>query len=97
MLPCVSIAPFETPVVPPVYWRKARSSWVRGGLLEALAAPCAITSPQATAPGSRNAGTIFFTCFTTRLVTSDFGKPSMSPMRVVTTVFPASSRSPARG
>src|SRR6266498_2533497 len=25
-LPCVSIAPFGVPVVPPVYWRTARSS-----------------------------------------------------------------------
>src|SRR5436189_4646156 len=35
MLPCVSIAPFGVPVVPPVYWRTARSS----GLIEGVVAP----------------------------------------------------------
>ena len=30
-LPWVSIAPLDTPVVPPVYCRKAMSSWPSGG------------------------------------------------------------------
>src|SRR5438105_1296371 len=32
MFPCVSIAPFGVPVVPPVYWRTARSPEVTTGI-----------------------------------------------------------------
>src|SRR2546421_399852 len=38
-LRCRSIAPFETPVVPPVYCRNARSSWPRGGVTSFALAP----------------------------------------------------------
>ena len=39
MLRWVSMAPFETPVVPPVYCRKARSSWVISTFFSSAPAP----------------------------------------------------------
>ncbi len=39
MLPWVSIAPLETPVVPPVYWRNARSAWPTLGSTSLWRAP----------------------------------------------------------
>ena len=47
---CDSIAPFETPVVPPVYWSTARSSGPAPASKRAAGA--AITSRKAAAPGS---------------------------------------------
>ena len=86
-LPWVSIAPFETPVVPPVYCRKAMSSSPIGGGARRCDLPAASASGKVTRPGRLNAGTIFFTRFTTKLAMTDLGKPSMSPIWVVTIVF----------
>ena len=47
---CDSIAPFETPVVPPVYWSTARSAGRVPMSKCSAGAPC--TRANATAPGS---------------------------------------------
>ncbi len=86
MLPCVSIAPLETPVVPPVYWRKAMSSCVSGGSTGACRAPPERTLLKGVDPGRLHGGTIFLRCFTTQLTMSALGKPCRSPIWVVTTV-----------
>jgi hypothetical protein len=87
MLPWVSIAPLDTPVVPPVYCRNAMSSCPSVGSSSGLPCPSESALAHGTAPGRLKSGTIFFTRFTTKLVIAPFGKPSMSPMRVVTTVL----------
>ena len=65
MLPWVSMAPLETPVVPPVYCRKAMSSWVSGGSTSLRRAPCASADLKLVVPGMFHAGTSFFLCLTT--------------------------------
>ena len=47
--------------------------------------PAAIASLNLMAPGSENAGTIFFTLRTTMLTIAPLGKPSRSPMLASTT------------
>ena len=79
-LRCSSVAPFDTPVVPPVYCRKATSSRLMSGLASCRRRPAAIASLNLVAPGSEKAGTIFFTLRTTMLTIVPFGKPSRSPM-----------------
>ena len=87
MLPWVSMAPFATPVVPPVYWRNARSSWpsVTGASL------CCF--PFSTAALKSAAPSMFqgFTCLRTRRITKltirDFGKDRKSPTAVTSTCF----------
>ena len=79
MLRWSSVAPLETPVVPPVYCRKATSSSVSFGLLSFMPRPAASASLNETAPGIDQAGTIFFTLRTTRLTITPL-KPSRSPM-----------------
>ncbi len=85
MFLCVSIAPLATPVVPPVYCRKAMSSWPISIFGSVLMLPRVSASLKRTSWSMRYFGTIFLTWRTTRLVISDFGKPSMSPIAVVTT------------
>ena len=87
MLPWLSIAPFETPVVPPVYCRKARSSWPRSICCSAWRAPAASTSRKRWWPGSDHAGTCLRTVRTTKSTMAPFGKPSSSPTLVTTTCF----------
>ena len=86
MLRCVSIAPLETPVVPPVYCRNAMSSRFTVDRLERRRrrrAPA--PSRSVMAPSIRHAGTIFFTCLMTRLTIQRFGAGSRSPSWVVIT------------
>jgi hypothetical protein len=60
-LRCVSVAPFEGPVVPPVYCRKATSPALSVAGLKVMRAPCASASLNDTMFGSENSGTIFLT------------------------------------
>ncbi len=83
----VSTAPLETPVVPPVYCRKAMSSPPTSTGSSASDAPRDSTAPKRTLSGNEYAGTIFFTRRITKLVIAPFGKPSMSPMPVTITRF----------
>ena len=93
MLRWVSIAPFETPVVPPVYCRNAMSSRVTSTGLNDAAAPRASAARKSMAPSMRQAGTIFFTLLMTKLTIQRFGAGSRSPTCVVITcstgVFPS--------
>ena len=79
MLRWVSIAPLATPVVPPVYCRKAMSSRSTSTGLNVLAAPRAKASRNPMAPAMRQGGTIFWTCLRTTLTSQRFGHASMSP------------------
>ncbi len=85
-LRCVSTAPFETPVVPPVYCRKATSCGASSTGRRVSAAPALNASLKCTAPGSVQSGTRRFTYRMTRLTMGPFGKPSWSPMPVTTTL-----------
>ena len=86
MLRWSSIAPFATPVVPPVYCRNAMSSRPTSTAFSSWRAPSAMTSLNRSAFGSSYAGTIFFTWRTTRLTIAPFN-PSMSPSVATTTCF----------
>ena len=82
MLRCSSIAPFATPVVPPVYCRNAMSSCAERHALErALAARRRARRTAGSSPGSDHAGTIFFTCRSTKSTMMPL-KPSSSPIDV---------------
>ena len=70
MLPWVSIAPLATPVVPPVYCRKAMSSWVSGTSSSDCAGRRQRRVESGRARPMRQRGTIFFTCLTTMLVSA---------------------------
>ena len=83
MFRCSSIAPLATPVVPPVYWRKARSSCESGTRSKALPRPSASAVESLIEPGRRNAGTIFFTCRSTKSTISPL-IPRSSPTLVTT-------------
>ena len=87
MLRWVSIAPFETPVVPPVYWRNARSSPASSAVSAATAAlrPAFSASSQRIAPSMRNGGTSFLTRRTMKFTSTFLGKLSMSPRPVTMT------------
>ncbi|MNN29810.1 hypothetical protein D3C81_1434270 [compost metagenome] len=87
MFRCSSVAPFEIPVVPPVYCRKAMSSGPVSTGFSVMLAPSASTSLKRTQCGSSHAGTIFLTLRTTKLTTAPFTVPSMSPMLATTTCF----------
>ena len=80
MFLCVRVAPFDTPVVPPVYCRNATSPWPTSTGFRFIFSPSAIISLQRTAFGSEYSGTIFLTLRTTKLTSSPLRKPSMSPM-----------------
>ena len=81
MLRCSSIAPLATPVVPPVYWRNAMSSWPSGTVSSLRRRPSASTSDSRSAPATSYAGIIFFTRRSTRSTISPLN-PSSSPMVV---------------
>jgi hypothetical protein len=85
MLRCVSIAPFETPVVPPVYCRKARSSGVTPTGAKGASAPRASASSREMAASIRQGGTIFRTVLTTKFTSQRLGIGSRSPICVVIT------------
>ena len=87
MLACVSIAPLATPVVPPVYCRNARSSRRTGTSSSVCACPAASASLNVVVCARCHAGTIFFTCLTTRLVSIRLKAGNMSPICVVMMVF----------
>jgi hypothetical protein len=84
-LRCVSIAPFATPVVPPVYCRKAMSPCSMSTLGSDLPLPRASASLNRIAPSMRYSGIAFFTYFSMKLTMAPFGNDSMSPTPVVTT------------
>ena len=85
-LRCDSIAPLDTPVVPPVYCRNATSSWASGTGRYVRRAPSASASAKRTAPGSSNGGTIFFTRRTAKSTMRPRTGPSSSPIDASTTV-----------
>jgi hypothetical protein len=91
-LRCVSIAPLATPVVPPVYCRKATSSGRMSTSGSAFASPSSSAWRKRTACGRWNSGIAFFTWRSTKFITAPFGKDSRSPMQVVTTCFTACRR-----
>jgi len=79
-LRCNNIAPFDTPVVPPVYCRKTMSSWPCCTGVRVRRAPSASILLKLMAPGKENAGTIFLILRTTKLTIVPFKPPSKSPM-----------------
>src|SRR5258708_4118718 len=79
MLPWVSIAPFETPVVPPVYCRKAMSSCVSGGSFGARREPSDKTLLKGVDPGRLHGGTILRRGFPTPLTNNAFREPVRAP------------------
>ena len=89
-LRCVSTAPFDTPVVPPVYCRNAMSSWSERDGLEVLEATL---TQRMREPNRARAGSIPAPACgrgaaqNSRCV--DFGKPSRSPTPVTMTVSSA--------
>ena len=56
MFLCVRVAPFDTPVVPPVYCRNATSLWPTSTGFRFIFRPSAIISLQRTAFGSEYSG-----------------------------------------
>ncbi len=85
MLRWVSIAPLATPVVPPVYWRKAMSSLFTSTGSKRAERPRSSAARSVMAPSMRHAGTIFLTCLMTKLTSQRFGIGSRSPICVVIT------------
>ena len=81
MLRWSSIAPFATPVVPPVYCRNAMSSWPSGTRSSARWRPSASASESRIDPGSVKRGTIFFTWRSTKSTMMPLN-PSNSPIDV---------------
>ena len=84
MLRWVRVAPFDTPVVPPVYCRKATSVAAALTGVKVIFSPMDSTSLKRTAFGSEKAGTIFLTLRTTKLTIMPFRPPSISPMLATT-------------
>ncbi len=85
MLRWVSIAPFDTPVVPPVYCRNAMSSRATSTGCNGAFVPRASAARNLIAPSIRHAGTIFFTRLMTKLTIQRFLTGSRSPTWVVIT------------
>ena len=81
----VSIAPLATPVVPPVYWRKAMSSLFTSTGAKRAERPRSSAVRSVMAPSMCHAGTIFLTCLMTKLTSQRFGIGSRSPICVVIT------------
>ena len=94
MLPCVSMAPFATPVVPPVYCRKARSSGRdRRPDRARVFAPSATAGLKSAAPSMCHGRTCLRTL--AHHVVDDgaiSGKPSKSPAAVTSTCFSFGAR-----
>ena len=84
-LRCVSVAPFDTPVVPPVYCRNATSCGPTSTGASLPRAPASSASLKRTWPGSEYAGIIFLTLRSAKLTIAPFGKPSRSPIEATTT------------
>ena len=79
---CVNIAPFEGPVVPPVYCKKAKSSPFTATGVKLSFAPLAIALLNLTAPGKLYAGTCFLTYFRTQFTTAPLIVLKRSPTLV---------------
>ena len=93
MLRWVSIAPLATPVVPPVYCRNAMSSRATAAARERRrGAARQRVAGTSIVPSICQAGTIFFTCLTTKLTIQRFGAGRRSPTCVVITCRTAVSR-----
>ena len=86
MLRWVSTAPLDTPVVPPVYCRKAMSSWPSATGSRFSYLPLLSASVRPIDSGSEYSGTCFLTCRSAKFTSADFGKPSRSPTPVTITV-----------
>src|SRR5476649_1804051 len=84
-LRCSSTAPLDTPVVPPVYCRKAMSSWPCWTGCNFRCSASLSIFLKVIEPGSENAGTSFLTLRTTRLTIMPFRPPSMSPIEATMT------------
>ena len=87
ILPCDNIAPFATPVVPPVYCKKAKSLRSICGRTYWRYFPTLNTSRNVTAFGNLYFGTSFFTYFTTKFTNVRLPKDNWSPIRVKMTCF----------
>ena len=74
------MAPFETPVVPPVYCKKAMSSEKISCFLNLYPPPIDNAFLKETDEGKENLGTIFFIYLTTKLTKPPFTVPSISPI-----------------
>ena len=64
-LRCISTAPLDRPVVPPVYCSTAMSSLLMAGFFSVAGVPRATASLKRTAPGRLNGGTSFLAWRTT--------------------------------
>ena len=84
-LPCVSMAALATPVVPPVYCRQARSSWVSATSSNGASRPARSASRRRMAPGIDQAGTMRLTRLTTKSTSRPLSGLSSSPMEVTST------------
>jgi len=87
MLRFSSIAPFDTPVVPPVYCRNAMSSGLISTRASVMPAAARSTWLKRSALSNWYAGTIFFTLRTTKLTSAPLAAPSRSPIAATTTCF----------
>ena len=85
----MSVAPFDTPVVPPVYCRKAMSRCVTATGSSLRRAPASSVSVNLACPGSEYSGTSFFSRRTAKLTIALFGNPSISPSDATTTCLTA--------
>ena len=84
-LRCVSVAPLATPVVPPVYCRKATSSSPTATGFGADFRPSASTVLNGIEAGSLYGFTAFFTCRETRFTIAPL-RPMRSPGVTTTTL-----------
>ena len=98
-LPCVSIAPFGVPVVPPVYCSKARSVGASAGqdaggsASGSVAKPCAASCPSQRASGANSTrGTAPSSSSHSAWVTSDAKPVVISSVAPESRTFCASSR-----
>jgi len=83
MVLCSSIAPLDTPVVPPVYCSTATSSALISGATSFIDRPAASAALKVVCPGSDQAGTILRR--TMKSTIGPLGKPSRSPIAATTT------------
>ncbi|CSI46301.1 Uncharacterised protein [Vibrio cholerae] len=85
MLRCVRMAPFATPVVPPVYCRKAMSSPDINGFTYCRRRPLCSALRIEIAPGRSYLGTMPLTYFTTKSTIVPLARGSICPRLVSTT------------
>ncbi len=81
----VSMAALATPVVPPVYCRQARSSWVSATSSKGASRPARSAWPRRRAPGIDQAGTMRLTRRTTKSTRRPLSGLSSSPIEVTST------------